>query len=96
MEFASHHSAYRSFFLADGGRLFVQTWERSADGRQDIYDIFDDEGRYVARVPLSPNPDFQSPLPRFIKQGKLYTIEPDSKGYEVVKRYTLKWNIQDK
>jgi len=96
MEFASHHSAYRSFFPDDAGRLFVQTWERSADGRQDIYDIFDDEGRYIARVPLSPNPDFQAPLPRFIKNGKLYTIEPDPKGYEVVKRYSVKWNIPDK
>jgi hypothetical protein len=96
MEFAPHHSAYRGFFPADAGCLFVQTWERSADGRQDIYDIFDDEGRYIARVPLSPNPDFQAPLPRFIKDGKLYTIEPDPKGYEVVKRYSVKWNIQDK
>jgi hypothetical protein len=96
MVFASHHSAFRSFFPADTGRLFVQTWERTADGRQDIYDIFDEEGRFIARVPLSPNPDFQFPLPRFIKDGKLYTIEPDPKGYEVVKRYSVKWNIPDK
>jgi hypothetical protein len=96
MEFSSHHSAYRSFFLDDAGHLFVQTWERSADSRQDIYDIFDEVGRYIARAPLSLNPDFQRPLPRFIKNGKLYTIEPDPKGYEVVKRYSVKWNIQDK
>ncbi|MGA2533534.1 MAG: 6-bladed beta-propeller [Candidatus Aminicenantales bacterium] len=96
MEFASHHSAYRSFFPADGGRLFVQTWERSADGRQDIYDIFDEEGRYIARTPLNLNPDFLNPRTRLIKNGKLYTIEPDPKGYEVVKRYSVKWNIPDK
>ena len=93
MEFCSHHSAYRSFFPDDGGRLFVQTWERSADGRQDIYDIFDEEGRYIARATLPPNPDFLNPGPRFIKNGKLYTIEPDQKGYEVVKRHTVIWNI---
>jgi hypothetical protein len=96
MEFSAYHSAYRSFFLADAGRLFVQTWERSPDGKQDIYDIFDEEGRYIARIPLNPNPDFLNPRTRFIKNGKLYTIEPDPKGYEVVKRYTVKWNIQEK
>jgi hypothetical protein len=96
MEFSSHHSACRSFFMADAGRLFVQTWERNTDGRQDIYDIFDEEGRYIARAPLPPNPDFLNPRTRFIRNSKLYTIEPDQKGYEVVKRYTVKWNIQDK
>jgi hypothetical protein len=95
MEFSSHHSAYRSFFLADAGRLLVETWERSAEGKQDIYDIFDEEGRYIARAPLNPHPDFFNPRPRFIKNGKLYAIEPDQKGYEVVKRYTVKWIIQN-
>jgi hypothetical protein len=93
MVFSARHSAFRSFFMDDAGRLFVETWERSADGRQDIYDIFDPEGRFVARTPLNPHPDFLNPLPRFIKDGKLYTIEPDPKGYEVVKRYTVKWKI---
>jgi hypothetical protein len=93
MVFSSYHSAFRAFFVDDLGHLFVETWERSADGRQDIYDIFDEEGRYIARVPLNPHPDFLNPRPRFIQSGKLYTIEPDPKGYEVVKRYTVKWNI---
>jgi hypothetical protein len=93
MVFASYHSAFRSFFLADGGRLFVQTWERSPDGNQDIYDIFDEEGRFVARASLNPHPDFLNPRTRVIKNSKLYTIEPDPKGYQVVKRYSVKWNI---
>jgi hypothetical protein len=96
MVFSTHHSAYRSLFVADVGRLFVETWERTSDGKQDVYDIFDEEGRYIARAMLAPHPDFLNPLPRFIRNGKLYTIEPDPKGYEVVKRYTVNWNIQDK
>ena len=96
MVFSSHHSAYRGFFFADAGRLFVETWEKSPDGKQDVYDIFDEEGRYIARATLAPHPDFLNPRPRFIKNGKLYTIEPDPKGYEVVKRYSVKWNIPEK
>ena len=93
MVFSAYHSAFRGFFVDDAGHLFVETWERTGDGRQDLYDVFDADGRYVARVPLNPHPDFLNPLPRLIRNGKLYTIEPDAKGYEVVKRYSVKWNI---
>ena len=48
--YSTHHAAYRSFFADDQGHLFVQTWERTADNRQDIHDIFDAEGRFIGRV----------------------------------------------
>jgi len=91
--FSSHYSAYRAFFTADGGRLFVETWEKTPDGKQDVYDIFDAEGRYVARVGLPLHVDFLNPRDRFIRNGKLYAIEADDKGYEVIKRYTVTWKI---
>ncbi|MEN6310354.1 MAG: 6-bladed beta-propeller [Acidobacteriota bacterium] len=91
--YSSHYPAYRAFFTADGGRLFVETWEKTPDGKQDVYDIFDAEGRYLARVGLPLHVDFLNPRDRFIRDGKLYTIEPDDKGYEVVKRYTVTWKI---
>lgn len=94
--FSSHHSAYRAFFTADHGRLFVETWERTPDGKQDVYDVFDAEGRYLARVGLPLHTDFLNPRDRFIRDGKLYTIEPDDKGYEVVKRYTVTWKIPER
>lgn len=94
MVFSVNHSAYRSFFADDEGRLFVQTWERTPDSKSDIYDIFDAEGRYLARASMPIHPDFQAPTSRIIRNGKLYTIEPDEEGYQVVKRYTVKWLIQ--
>ena len=90
-EYSTHHAAYRSFFADDHGHLFVQTWERTADNRQDIHDIFDADGRYIGRVALNRHADLINPKPRFIRAGKLYTIEPDKDGYEVVKRYSVEW-----
>ena len=94
MSFADIHSAYRSFFADDEGHLFVQTWERTADGKADIHDVFDAEGRFLSRVPMPVHPDFQAPTPRVIKRGKLYAIEPDEEGFEVVKRYSVRWKVE--
>jgi hypothetical protein len=93
-DFSSHHAAYRSFFVDDLGNLFIQTWERTADNRQDIHDIFDAEGRFLGRVPLNRHSDLINPRVRFIRSGKLYTIEPDDEGYEVVKRYSVTWLLK--
>jgi len=92
-DFPSHHSAYRRFFADDQGRLFVQTWERTHDNRMDIYDIFDAEGRFISRVPLARHSDLINPKIRIMRNGKLYTIEPDEEGYEVVKRYQVTWKF---
>ncbi|MCX6563863.1 MAG: 6-bladed beta-propeller [Candidatus Aminicenantes bacterium] len=92
--YSSHHGAYRSFFVDDLGRLFVQTWERTPDNRQDIHEIFDAEGRFIGRVPLSRHADLINPKVRLIRSGKYYAIEPDAEGYEVVKRYSIVWEIK--
>ena len=91
--YSSHHGAYRSFFVDDLGHLFVQTWERTPDNRQDIHDIFDAEGRFIGRVPLNRHADLINPKVRLIQSGKYYAIEPDAEGYEVVKRYSIVWDL---
>jgi hypothetical protein len=92
--FSSHHGAYRSFFVDDLGHLFVQTWERIADRSQDIHDIFDADGRFLGRVPLNRHADLINPKVRLMRSGKLYAIEPDAEGYEVVKRYSVTWLLK--
>ena len=87
----SVHAAFRSFFLDDHGRLFVQTWERTSDGRQDIHDVYDSEGRFFGRIALNVHPDFINPVQRILKNNKLYAVESDEQGYEVVKRYAVTW-----
>ena len=87
----SVHAAFRSFFIDDREHLFVQTWERSPDEKKDVYDIYDAEGRFIGRIALNAHPDFINPTPRILVDNKLYAIEVDEKGYEVVKRYSVEW-----
>jgi hypothetical protein len=87
----SHHAAFRSFFLDDHARLFVQTWERTQDGRQDIHDVYDSQGRFFGRIALNVHPDFINPVQRILKNNKLYAVEVDEEGFEVVKRYSVAW-----
>jgi hypothetical protein len=88
------HAPFRSFFVDDQNRLIVQTWDRSPDGKQDIYDVFDSEGRFSGRFVLNVHPDPINPTPTILKNNKLYTVESDADGYEVVKRYAVTWKIK--
>ena len=84
VDMPKYHTAFYRFFLDDGGRIFVQTYEKI--GEEEIYyhDVFDQEGRYIAKIPLRMRPFL-------CKKGKLYTIEDDEEGYQVVKRYKVIW-----
>ena len=86
-EFSRTHSAFARFFADDEGRLFVQTWDK-VPGDQEIYrwDVFDAEGRYMASLPLVHRPFC-------IKKSKMYSIEEDEDGYQVVKRYKVGWKL---
>jgi hypothetical protein len=78
--------AFQDFSMDEEGRIFAQTFERQADGNKFFYDVFDPEGKYVAKVPLNA-------LPQYWKKGKMYTIEEDVQGYQYIKRYKVAWKI---
>jgi len=81
-----NHNAFQSMNIDDGGRIFVQTYERISDGTGYYYDVFDPEGKYIVKIPLKSRP--------FIfKKSKLYTVEEDKEGYQLVKRYKVRWSI---
>lgn len=84
LDFPKHYSAFYRLCLDDEGRIFVRTWEKIGD--EDVYyhDVFDSEGRCIAKVPIRI---------RAItcKKGKLYSLEEDEEGYPAVKRYKVTW-----
>ncbi|MGA2531439.1 MAG: heparin lyase I family protein [Candidatus Aminicenantales bacterium] len=89
VEFRSHFPAFAGIFADDAGRIFVKTYERFGDGKGSFYfDVFDPEGRFSARVPMTANLDRHSVW----KNGKLYTVETNSEGMPVIKRYKVSWN----
>lgn len=81
-----YHVAYRWLMTDDEGRIFVRTYERVEGGEDYYYDIFDEEGRFIAKIPLGF-------YPRAWKNNKLYTIEEDEEGFQNVKRYKVTWKI---
>lgn len=81
-----YHAAYRWLITDDEGRIFVRTFERVVNGEDYYHDIFDEEGRYIAKIPLGF-------FPRIWKNKKLYTIEEDEEGYQYVKRYKVTWKF---
>jgi hypothetical protein len=79
-----HHNVFQFMNVDDEGRIFVQTYEKAADGSGYYCDVFDSEGKYIAKIPLKTQPWVW-------KRGKLYTIEEDEEGYQIIKRYKVTW-----
>ena len=86
LDFSKFHPAYRGFFLSDIGHLFVETFEKTKDGKV-IHDIFDPEGRFIGRMPLRP-------YGICILRDKYYAREEDEDGYQYVKRYAVTWKVK--
>ena len=81
-----YYPAYESFTTDNDGRLFVSTFEKAKNGEGYYCDVFDAEGRYLAKIALKTNS-------RVWKNNKLYTIEEDEEGYQFVKRYKMSWRM---
>jgi hypothetical protein len=84
VEFPKYHSAFQRFIVGDDGYIYVEIWEKSKDGKRSIFDVFDDIGRYIGQTKLYPDP-------KIIKKEKLYSLEEDADGFQVIKRYDVKW-----
>ncbi len=87
LEFSKYHAAFRRFIPDDEGRLLVQTFQRSKSPRSYIFDVFDPEGRFIGTVSMAENPVV-------MKKGRLYSLEEDEDGYQIIKRYAMTWKIQ--
>jgi hypothetical protein len=86
INFPAKYPSFSEFTCDEEGRIFVQTHEKTQDGERDYYDVFDSEGKYIARISLKYRPVAW-------KKNKLYTIEENEDGFPVVKRYKVTWNI---
>lgn len=85
LDFPSHHPAYYRFIHDDEGRLYVQSYEKTEKFNTYYHDVFNQDGRYIAKIPLKQ-------FPVICQQGKLYSLEEDEDGYQFVKRYKISWS----
>jgi len=84
IEWPKYFQAFQDFVMDEHGWLYVRPYTKEKVEKGVIYDVFDADGRYVARVVL---PD----RAMAVKYGKLYTIEEDEEGMRLVKCYALEW-----
>lgn len=82
MRAPEYKPVFETFFFAQS-KLLVQRIEYS-EKVNSVLDVFDSEGRYIAKVPLKVSP-------RIWRNNNLYTIEEDEEGYQYVKRYEVTW-----
>jgi hypothetical protein len=88
--FPDHFPAFMDISVDAEERIFVKTYERiegTTDSR--YFDIFGPDGKYLAKVPIRANLDHGSVW----KKNSLYTIETDSAGNPVVRRYGVHWEF---
>lgn len=84
IEIPKYHLAYKHISFDDEGKIILGTYEKAKDGESYYYDVFDSEGKYIAKIPLRIQP-------LIWKENKLYTIEEDEEGFQVVKKYKIIW-----
>lgn len=84
IEFPKLFPAYQSYTLDEQGRLFVQTFEKGKKEREYYIDVFDAEGRYIAKITLDVEPVVW-------KRNKLYARKETEDGYHILKCYSIRW-----
>ncbi len=84
IEFPDVYPAYQNFTLDEERRLFVRTFEKGKEEGEYFFDVFDVEGRYIAKIP------FKADL-RIWKGKKLYAIEENEDGFQILKVYSVQW-----
>jgi outer membrane protein assembly factor BamB len=86
ISFPKNYYPFYFIICGDDGKIYVRTYEKDKKG-QFIYDVFNPEGRFIARFSL-PDIDFLY----IVKKNKMYTmVWEDEKGIPVVKRYDVVW-----
>jgi hypothetical protein len=86
VRFPDNFPPYMGFSFDDEGRIFVRRYEKQKDEQGGLVDIFDSEGRYMAKTRFKMNP-------LIFKKSHMYSIEEDGEGFKIVKRYKIRWKI---
>jgi len=84
IQFPDVYPPFGDFVLAGEGRLLVKTFEKGPATKEFYWDVFDADGRYIARVPIVH--DIQ-----LWRDGKAYFFVEDEEGYRVLRCCRVRW-----
>lgn len=84
-EFPDLFPPLQFFTLDEENRIIVRTWEKGQKEDEFVHDVFDPEGRFIAQ--------FASKITVSVwKNGKAYAIDENEEGFNVIKRYSVRWD----
>lgn len=86
LKFPDRYPPFMLFTCDDEGRFLAYTYAKREDDERNYYDIFDSEGKFILRTTFKA-------WPQVWKNGKMYCVEEDEEGFEVIKRYRVNWAI---
>jgi hypothetical protein len=84
IEFPKIYPAYQNFTIDEEWRLFVRTFEKGKEEGEFFFDVYDLDGRYIAKIPFKGDP-------RVWKGKKLYAIDETEDGYQILRIYSVHW-----
>lgn len=85
VKFSDRFPAFLDFRNDDDGRLYIRLYETTTDESGNVYDVFDPDGRYMARAVIKG-----TKTPAF-RHGRIYTIEQAPDGTSFVRVYSASW-----
>ena len=86
VRFPETYPPFSGFSFDDTGRIFVKRYEKETHQDDILFDIFDPEGKYIAKMRFDMNP-------LIWKKGLMYAIEENEEGFQVIKRYRVDWKV---
>jgi len=89
VKFPKFYHPIADISVDEEGKIYVRTNEKAGAENSFFYDVFDAEGKYIVKFPLKTI----KKIPLVWKKNKLYSVEEDEEGFQVVKRYKVEWNI---
>lgn len=100
VEYPKFYSPFQFFFLDEKGRLYVRTHERGKNPSSFIYDIFNPDGYFIARIeldnygrsPYSYIPELLLlPLSVISKNNHIYCLREKESRYKELVVYRTRW-----
>ncbi len=89
--FPEHWHPFHSFFLDDEGRLYVMTYEPGIKPGEYMFDIFNKDGVFIARMSLSVHHWGFGSLNARVRGKQLYVVQEKESGYKRLVVYRMKW-----
>ncbi len=85
LEIPEYYPPIRNISVDEKKRIFVHTSDLDEKGGEYVYDVFDPEGKFITKINLMS-------WPGAWKNNKLYMIEQNEEGFQMIKRYNVTWN----